>query len=86
MNDKDGDETTTNKVKLIGSKFSPLKRKYFYCGNRHNINRIFDKKTISDIANGTNHRLPSHFKNMPWITINLNYLNQNYLKLLKHSR
>ena len=47
------------------------------------------KKTISDIANGTNDetvRLPSHFKNVPWITINLNYLNQNHLKLLKHSR
>ena len=44
LNDKGGDESATNKVKLIGSKFSPLKRKYFYGGNRHNINRTFNKK------------------------------------------
>ena len=49
LNDKDGDETTTNKVKLIGSKFSPHKRKYFYRGNRNKINRIFNKKKQSVI-------------------------------------
>lgn len=36
MTDKVGDEITTNKDELIGSKFSPLKRKYpRACGNKH---------------------------------------------------
>lgn len=48
INNKAGDETTTNKDKLVGSNFLPLERKYFLIHeNKHvNTNAIYGRNFL----------------------------------------